>query len=305
MILTFQDMTSTNISKGYAAAIAASICTAAMFAIGKWIVTGISPVHTLALIFSIAAIVMCGWVISTGQWRDLLYCSLIGWILILLFSAFSVAAILTMWIGLQYLDPTVASFISRIEVLVAIMLGIGFLKERFRLLEGVGGLVILIGLIVLKITFHVELTTWFWVMVLSAVLFGVTEFLAKLTVRYLDPIPLTFIRSLAVAVCFLIMLAVQQTPIFDVGQYGWGILAIAIVGPVFGRIAYLISLKHIEVSKASLITQSKPLFVAIIAFIGLGMIPSPREWIGGILILIGCATIIMTRRSGSECSEAK
>jgi uncharacterized membrane protein len=151
----------------------------------------------------------------------------------------------------------------------------------------------------------VELTTWFWVMVLSAVLFGATEFLAKLTVRYLDPIPLTFIRSLAVAVCFLIMLAMQRTPIFEVGQYGWAIVAIAIVGPVLGRITYLMSLKHIEISKASLITQSKPLFVAIIAFIALGMIPSTREWIGGILILIGCVTIIMTRRSSSERSVAE
>ncbi len=288
-------MTSTNIGKGYAAAIAASICTAAMYGVGKWLLEGLTPIHLVALIFSIAAIVMGIAVAATQRWREFRRCSLTGWLLVLLFSGLSIAAIITMWTGIQHLDPTIASFISRVEVLIAIVLGMLFLRERFRLAEGVGGVVILIGLIVIRITFDLELSLWFWVMVTSGVLFGLTEFVAKLTVRHLAPIPLTFVRNLIIGSFFLILTVSKGIPLFDIGGYWWGVLVVAITGPALGRIFYLIALKHIEISKASLITQTKPLFVAIIAFSVLGMIPSPREWTGGILILIGCATIIMTR----------
>ena len=282
-----------NVGIGYGAAIAASVFTAAMFAIGKWVVTGVSPIPLLALMFSVVTVFMALWMTISRRWTEFLHCRLIGWIYITFFSIFSCAAIYAMWVSLVHLDPTVASFISRFEVLVAIMLGMTFLRERFRLMEGIGGVIVLCGLIVLRITFDVQLSFWFWIMILSAVLFGATEFTAKLEVRYLAPIPLTFIRSLAVTLFFVVLCWVDGVSMFHVGKYWWAIVALGITGPALGRIAYLTSLKHINISKAALITQSKPLFVALIAYCALGMIPTPREWIGGVLILAGCVLIII------------
>jgi drug/metabolite transporter (DMT)-like permease len=285
-------MNLSNYSIGYAAATASAVFSAAMFAIGKWVVTGLSPIHLIALIFSIATILMGAWLTVSRRWHEIAQCSLTGWILVLIFCAFSIGALITMWTGIQHLDPTVAAFLSRLEVIVAVILGVSFLRERFRLMEGIGGLIVFVGLVVLRVTFDVEMSLWFWVMIASAVLFGATEFVAKITVRHLAPIPLTFLRDLIVALFFLILTISKHIPLLEVGPYWWGIIATAILGPALGRVFYLLALKYIEISKAALITQTKPLFVAVIALIALNMIPTPRQWIGGVLIIIGCALTI-------------
>ena len=278
--------------KGYTFAILSALLSGINYVLGKAVLAGMSPIHLVALIFSLATIIQGFWIIRTGQWRQIRQCSRRGWWAVLGFSAISILALWTLWTGVKYLDPTVASFISRMQTLVTVMLGIYLLRERFRLIEAVGGLAVLAGLVVIGFSPEVKLSLWFWIMVASAVSWGVTEVVAKVALRHIEATPLSFIRTVIVAVFFLIWALIEGTPLFNLGKLWWGVAAIALLGPTLARWFYLFALERLDVSKAALINQVQPLFVWPLAFAFMGTIPGVREWMGGALILTGCFVMI-------------
>jgi drug/metabolite transporter (DMT)-like permease len=278
--------------KGYTFAVLSALLSGINYVLGKAVLADMSPTHLVALIFSIAAVIQGAWMFRSGQWRSIGQCSRQGWLAILGFSAISIVALLTLWTGIKYLDPTVASFIARLQTLVTVSLGIYLLHERFRLIEAVGGGAVIGGLLVIGFSPDVKLSFWFWVMVASAISWGITEVSAKIALRYMPATPLSFVRTAIVAAFFLIWTAGDGTPLFNLGKLWWGVAAIAIMGPTLARWFYLFALQRLDVSKAALINQVQPLFVWLVAFAFMAMIPSLREWIGGLLILTGCAVMI-------------
>ena len=66
----------------------------------------------------------------------------------------------------------------------------------------------------------------------------------------------------------------------------------ALVGPVLARTLYMYALRHIDVSRAALVNQTQPLFVALFSAIALSTLPTRREWVGGILIVAGCLMLV-------------
>ena len=197
--------------------------------------------------------------------------------------------------GIQHMDPTVASFISRLQTLVSVFLGVMFLKERFGRREIVGAALLVAGVVIIRISFDVTLSFWFWVMVASGVFFGITEVFAKQAVGNLHPIPLNFIRNSVIALCFMVVLLVQGRPLFEFRGTWWYVLAVGVAGPLLSRLSFLNALSRIDVSKAVLVNQTQPIFVFLMSFAILSVIPSPRELTGGLLILLGCVILIRGR----------
>ncbi len=256
----------------------------------------VSPALLIAWIFSIASIILGAWTAATGSWREILRCTRKGWLYICAFTAASIGALAAMWTGIQHLDPTVASFIGRLQTLVTVFLGVLFLKERFGVSEAIGGVVLLVGVVIIRFSFDVTLSRWFWIMVASGVLFGATEVFAKQAVKHVHPVPLNFVRNSLISIFFLLWLFWQNRSLFELGDVWWHVVAIALIGPLASRQIFLFALSYIDVSKAVLVNQMQPLFVYLIAFTTLGMIPSLREWVGGILILAGCVAMIGGRK---------
>lgn len=281
-----------NSGKGYTLVIASAFLTGCIYTLGKVALGEITPALLVAWIFSIASITLAFWTAATGRLRDILKCTARDWVIIFFFSAFSIAALLTMWTGIQGLDPTVAAFISRLQTLVTVFLGVFFLKERFRALEGLGGLLLIVGVVIIRISFDVTLSYWFWVMVISGVLFGITEIFAKQAVRSLHPIPLNFVRNSIIAIFFVVWILAKKQPLFALGNVWPQIVAMGIAGPLFSRLSFLYAMRYIDVSKAVLVNQMQPIFVALVAFAFLGAIPTLREWVGGLIILTGCVIMI-------------
>jgi drug/metabolite transporter (DMT)-like permease len=152
-------------------------------------------------------------------------------------------------------------------------------------------------------------------MVLSSTLFGFTEFLIKTRVHAIPPDVFTFARNLLVFAMFL--LAGLWREAMSEGTWWKGILdwdgvlrglpliaTTALVGPFLARTLYMYSLKHLPVSKAALVNQSQPLFVALFSAILLRTLPSRREWTGGLLILAG-ALLLVSWRQGVNWIRAR
>jgi drug/metabolite transporter (DMT)-like permease len=263
-----------------------------MYTLGKVALTEIPPTQMVGVMFSFSVLILGVWCGITGEWRQFFLCSRRDWINILAFSVTSIAALLSMWSAIAHLDPTVASFIGRLQTLVAVVLGVSFLREKFRAAEFVGGIIVFCGVLIIGYSPDIHLNFWFWIMVGSAVSFGITEFFAKLSVHSLAPVPLNMIRNGIVGLSLVFWNIGQGQAVFPAVRLWYLIPLLAIFGPIGSRICFLYALKYVNVSKAVLVNQMQPLFVAIVAFAFLGTIPTVQEWIGGVLVLGGCVVLI-------------
>jgi drug/metabolite transporter (DMT)-like permease len=286
----------TNPSMGYLYASLSAMMASVAIVSGKWTLYAISPLALSALVFPIGVVVLGLSVIPRKRWRRIFVLDRRAWGWTFAFSILAFVAIWTYWIGIKMMDPTLASFLNRFETLVTISLGILILGERFTKGEGAGTILVLSGIVLMRFTFRAEYSVGFWVVLFSAVCFGTAEFVAKIAVRYVDPLTLSFLRNVISSVLFWIVVLFLGTSFDGAEKVWWGILIIAFAGPILTRPIYLYALKHIEVSKVALINQSQPVFVAILAFVALSQTPAPQEIIGGIFVIGGCLLIIVSRK---------
>jgi drug/metabolite transporter (DMT)-like permease len=285
-----------NVSLGYLFSGMSALFASVAIVTGKWTLQSISPLTLNALIFPIGAIILGLGMIPRKGWGRIFALNGTAWLWTLIFTVLAFVAIWTHWIGIKMMDPTLASFLNRSETLVTILLGVMILGERFTQGEGFGAILVLAGIVLMKFTLRMEYSTGFWVVLFSSVCFGTAEFIAKIAVRYVDPLTLSFVRNFISAVMFWIAVAFVGTPFAGVRSVFWGVIIIAFMGPILTRPIYLAALRHIEVSKVALINQSQPVFVAILALLALNQTPALREIIGGVFVIGGCLVIIISRK---------
>ena len=291
-----QQRDSTNPSFGYLYASISAMMGAVLIVTGKWVLYTISPLALNATIFPAGAVILGLAMIPGKRWKRIAKMDKRAWGWTIAFSVLACVAIWTHWIGIKMMDPTLASFLNRFETLVTISLGIAILEERFSWGEGLGGFLVLGGIVLMKFTFRAEYSLAFWIVLFSSVCFGTAEFFAKIAVRYVDPLTISFLRTVITAVFFWIMVPVVGTSFEGVRSVWWALIILVFAGPVLVRPIYLFALKHLEVSKVALVNQSQPVFVAILALLALSQTPAPREIIGGIFVISGCLLIIVSRK---------
>ncbi|MBU1652431.1 DMT family transporter, partial [bacterium] len=117
-----------NHKKGYVFALIATLLMAVVFVLGKVALAKLTPQFFVAWTFSIAALPLGIWSLIDGSWKEIPRCRREDWWPVVGFGLFSIIALYLIWLGVQHLDPTVAGFISRVQVLMAVFLGVVFLK---------------------------------------------------------------------------------------------------------------------------------------------------------------------------------
>jgi drug/metabolite transporter (DMT)-like permease len=281
---------------GYALAIGSSISAGTGTVIGKWNLEAISPLLMNTLIFSIASLALTATLLPLKGIKTVFTLTRQGWFWLGLFTASSLLAVWAFWAGVQQMDPSLAAFLNRTEVLIAIFLAIIFLKERFSRMETIGAVLSIAGLVIMRLTLRIEYSTGFWLVLLGALFFGITEFVSKIAVRHVEPTILAYIRNMFMAAGYwVIFLAAGQG--FDGLEKVWpGVVALGLIAPIFSRLLYLFALKKIELSKVAVISQSQPVFVILIALLALGQLPTFREIIGGLFLTMGCLIMIISRQ---------
>jgi drug/metabolite transporter (DMT)-like permease len=300
-----QSSENTNPSAGYFYASLSAMMAAVLIVTGKWTLYAISPLALNALVFPMGVVLLAPTVLYRKRWKLILAMDGRAWKWTLAFSVLACVAIWAYWIGVKMMDPTLASFLNRFETLVTISLGIAFLTERFTRGEGIGAFLVLGGIVLMRFTFRAEYSLGFWVVLFSAICFGTAEFFAKIAVRYVDPLTISFIRNVVTSVLFWIAVPITGTSFVGAPSVWWGVVIIAFTGPILTRPLYLFALKNLEVSKVAVIQQSQPLFVAVLALVALSQTPAPREIVGGLFVIGGCLLIILSRRKVGRTNTVK
>jgi len=279
---------------GYALSFTSAFFAACATVLGKWNLEHISALLMSACMFSIASIIMTALYIP-GHFKSITKIKSRGWLWLSCFTISSLLAIWLLWAGVQQIDPSLAAFLNRSEVLIAILLGMIFLGERFTKLETLGAVISILGIVVMRLTLRVEYSTGFWLVLAGSVFFGMTEFFSKMTVKYVEPIIAVYLRNFIMSILYWIIFTGGNTSFDGLEQVWLGVLALGIVGPILSRMVYMMALARLELSKVAVISQLNPIFVILIALLLLGQLPSFREITGGLFLSIGCLIMIFAK----------
>jgi drug/metabolite transporter (DMT)-like permease len=290
---TADDLQMSSSKKGYFYSIIAAVFSGASIGIGKYILIEGDPVTMALGLFACAVPVNYLW------WRfecrsDLRIRLRAGqYLLIFCQAAFSFTAIVTLWIAVKMMDPTIASFLSRFEVLVVVLIGLILFKERFKKMEAVGAIIVFAGLFIIRYRAGIEVTSGMVIIIASATIFGISEAIAKVIVREVEPALLALFRNILILLFLIIYTAITGKMAYSLlGPFHYLVPFAALLGPALGRPVYLHALKHLDMSKVATVNQAQPIAVAVITYFLIGTLPGIKDWIGGTAIICGCVMMI-------------
>jgi drug/metabolite transporter (DMT)-like permease len=311
-------MPATHRGKGILFAQLNALCAGSMMAIGKE-VTGehlpnpLEPQVFVALMYLIVGPVNTVWWLLTkyGLIRNLhrsekeheqraMTFRGIGWML--LHTTASAIGIIGLWEGLSRASSAAGSLLSRTEVVIAIILGMMFLGERFLRRHWWGFALTVVGLVLVKWgDIQLDWVAFAWLM-LGAVGFGASEFTGKVAVKYWPAPRLVMVRGwlMAAILCANWWLQYPGWPTHLTAEMWLWLVVSALLGPVLARNNYMLALSFLPVSQVVLLNQAQPLYAAVVGFVLRGEIPLPLFYLGAVAIVAGNIVLIKARERSRQ-----
>ena len=193
-------------------------------------------------------------------------------------------------------NPTTISFLSNLTPIFVTILGIRFLGERFNLVEAIGIILTIGGVILITYTKDSTIREFFgagsgWILV-SSIFSSISIVTAKSRIKDIHPGILTLNR-----VAFLFVFAVSamlfRGESFHIPRQAGINMAIgSLLGPFLTGFAQYSALKFIEASRTMIIQATRSLFVLVGSMIYLSILPEMLQLTGGIITIAG--VIVMT-----------
>ena len=220
-----------------------------------------------------------------GNWRRL------G--LMTLFS--SVGSLLYTY-GISLYGPVNATFLVQFTAVFTILFGVLFFKERFTRLEAAGVLVAVVGAFVLaygNLSLEVVGTL---ILMGAALFFASANSLSKAYVKDINPVALAGGNALFMLLfisAFAVLSGGLETA-FPLETLVYAFLA-AVTGGVLSFILFFKALEVYAVSKTATIRTIEPFLTAVFSFAILALLPTVNQLVGGVLIVMGVATLSLTK----------
>jgi len=198
-------------------------------------------------------------------------------------------------------NPGVVAFMGNLSPVFVLILGFIILKERFNKIEIAGIFLTLTAAFLLS--YNPKWVRWDEMFVdgsiyvlLSTSLFAVSSILMKMNVVKFSPILLTINRILFLLLFSFLMMKWMGLS-FEISRTAMkNILIGAFLGPFLTAIAGLYAIKYIEVSRKSILSSTKGLFVLLGSYLYFHKVPTDLQIIGGILSVTGVILIILGKQ---------
>jgi len=278
-----------------------------LFAVSASLMFGLSPVfvrlvldfvnvETMNVLFTVFA-GLC-FVVAFGVFRKAAYFrSIIGnWRRVGLMSLFSAAGSLLYTYGIFLYGPVNAAFLVQFTAVFTILFGALFFKERFSRLEAAGIFLAVVGVFVLaygNLSLEVVSTM---VLLGAALLFASANSLSKAYVKNVNPVALaggnSFFMFLFIF-AFAVLTGRLETA-FPSVTLVYAFLG-SVTGVVLSFVLFFKALQVYAVSKTATIRTIEPFLTAIFSFVVLALPTTANQLVGGVLIVIGVATLSLTK----------
>ncbi len=198
-------------------------------------------------------------------------------------------------------NPGIVAFMGNLGPVFVLILGFIILKERFNKVEVLGILITLSAAFMLS--YNPKWIHWNEIFIdgslyvlLFTSLFAISSILMKLNVVKFSPILLTLNRILFLLLFSLLIIKIQGLSFHISSTALKNVLIGAFLGPFLTAIAGLYAIKYIEVSRKSILSSTKGLFVLIGSYIYFKKVPTDLQIIGGVLSIIGVTLIILGKQ---------
>jgi drug/metabolite transporter (DMT)-like permease len=192
-------------------------------------------------------------------------------------------------------NPTVVSFLVNINPIFVVVLGILILKERFNTIEFLGMAITLAGAVIISMVGVTDAGSFFvdgaQYVVFSAVFYSLSILVAKNQIKSVDASYLAISRITLLFIVSLISLIFLGLPLIPSASSLINIGIGSVLGPFLGTVLGYMALKHIEMSKATMVRSVRSLFVLTGAYLYFGTLPSNWQIIGGVFTMIGVIMI--------------
>jgi drug/metabolite transporter (DMT)-like permease len=287
-----------------------------LFAVSASFLFGLSPIFmrlvldlvnvaTMNVLFTVFAS-LC-FAVAFGVFRKTAYFRsiLANWRKMTLMSLFSAAGALLFTYGISLYGPVNAAFLIQFTAVFTILFGVAFFKERFTRLEGAGILVAVVGVFVLaygNLSLEVVSTL---VLLAASLFFASANTLSKAYVKKVNPVALAGGNAMFVLLfvfAFAVFSGTLETA-FPSVTLMYAFLG-AVTGAVLSFVLFFKALQVFEVSKTATIRTMEPFLTAIFSFVILALPTTANQLVGGVLIVIGVATLSLTKRKNESAQNA-
>jgi len=278
-----------------------------LFAVSASLMFGLSPVfvrlvldfvnvETMNVLFMVFAS-LC-FVVAFGAFRKAEYFKSIfgNWQRVGLMSLFSAAGSLLYTYGIFLYGPVNAAFLVQFTAVFTILFGVLFFKERFSRVEAAGILVAVVGVFVLaygNLTLEIMSTL---VLLVAALFFASANSLSKAYVKNVNPAALAGGNSMFMFLfvfAFAVLTGKLET-VFPSEAFLYAFLG-AVTGVVLSFVLFFKALQVYAMSKTATIRTMEPFLTAVFSFAILALVPTVNQLVGGVLIVIGVATLSLTK----------
>lgn len=218
-------------------------------------------------------------------------------------AALGAVSNLLFFAGVGCLDPAISAICYRTELVFSVLLGIVTLKERLNQMEWAGFALVVAGLAVIYYRGGAAIGVGALVMVLSAMLGVVSNWLAKRADPDVDVGLMVAVRcmgSLALAAAYVLV-----TRRFDADAPPLPLAMVAVgalLGPFLSFVCYFAALRYMDFSKVAILRNSEPVFAALYGFAFLGAFPGGRQLAGCLLVLAGVLLVALFRPRPAEAA---
>lgn len=202
-----------------------------------------------------------------------------------------------LFLSIQLADnPTTISFLSNLTPIFVTILGIRFLGERFNLVEAIGIILTIGGVILITYTRDTTIREFFgkgsgWILV-SSIFSSISIVTAKSRIRDIHPGILTMNRVVFLFVFATAAMIIRQESLHIPGKAAFNMAVGSLLGPFLTGFAQYSALRYIEASRTMIIQATRSLFVLVGSMIYLSILPEMLQLTGGLITIVG--VIVMT-----------
>ncbi|MCK5637828.1 MAG: DMT family transporter [Flavobacteriaceae bacterium] len=193
-------------------------------------------------------------------------------------------------------NPAITSFLSNISPVFVLTLSFVVLNERLNKLEIFGVILALTGAFIIGYKGGFEIKNMFidgtQYVIIASLMFAISSVISKKNIISLSPVFIALNRTFFLFLFSLIVLYFQKTSIVIPSSALKNIIIGSVLGPFLTAVTGLLALKYIDLSKKSIISSTKSLFVLVGAYLYFGVFPKTFELIGGFLSIFGVLLII-------------
>lgn len=205
------------------------------------------------------------------------------------------ASTLLNYVAVIYVDVGTASMLGKTGVVISLLLGVFWLRERLNGQQAAGAALAVVGAAV--ISFHPGDIAQFGSLLIltSTFLYSLHTALVKRYGQEMDFVAFFFHRLLFTTAFLFVFAAWGQQLVWPDGRAWLLLFLVGTVDVVISRAIYYVTLRMFRMSVHTILLTLSPVVSILVSLLLFGTFPSGQELLGGLFVLAGVALVTRGR----------